>query len=59
MASKEKVSMSVGAIVLMLAVMLILTWICLVKYRGLESHARKILEKYRQRSRYDENKFTI
>ena len=49
----EKKTMSIGAIVIMLAVLLILTWICLVKYRGLEKHAKKILEKYRQRSRYD------
>lgn len=33
--SAEKVSMSIGAIIIMLAVMLILTWICLVKYLGL------------------------
>jgi uncharacterized membrane protein YkgB len=48
-----------GAIVIMLAVILILTWICLAKYRGLENHARKVLQKYRQSSRPDQNKLSI
>lgn len=39
----DKKTMSIGAIVIMLAVLLILTWICLGKYRGLEKHAKKIL----------------
>lgn len=51
--------MSIGAIVIMLAVIVILAWICVVKYRGLEDHARKILYKYQQRSRYNDNKFNI
>lgn len=56
--SAEKVSMSIGAIIIMLAVMLILTWICLVKYMGLENHARRVLDRYRQSNRYD-NRLTI
>lgn len=51
--------MSIGVIIIMLAVILILTWICLVKYRGLEMHARKIWEKYRNKSTYNQNKFTL
>lgn len=51
--------MSIGVIIIMLAVILILTWICLVKYRGLEEHARKILDKYRQKNTQNLNKFTI
>lgn len=40
---KQRTSMSLGIIVTMLLVLVILIWICIKKYGGLESHARKLL----------------
>jgi hypothetical protein len=57
--SREKLSVSVGVAVLMLGVLIILVWICLVKYRGMEGHAKVLLARYRQKKGVNDKRFTI
>ena len=46
--------MSLGIIVVMLAVLTILVWICVKKYNGLEEHARKLLDGHRTHETSDQ-----
>ena len=48
-AERSDISASVSIIIIMLVVLLMLIWICLKKYKKLESEAHRMLDEFRTR----------
>ena len=46
---KEDFSVSASIVVILIVVFLLIIWICLKKYKGLEREARKVLEAYKKK----------
>lgn len=48
-ADRSDVSVSISVVIILLVVLLMLIWICLKKYRKLESEARRMLDEFKNR----------
>jgi hypothetical protein len=46
---REDYGVSASIIVLLVLIFLVVIWICLKKYKGLEKEARKVLEVYKRK----------
>ena len=46
---KQDVNISASIVIILIAVFLLVIWICLKKYKGLEKEARKILDNYKKK----------
>lgn len=46
---KQDVNISASIVVILIVVFLLVIWICLKKYKGLEKEARKILDNYKKK----------
>lgn len=48
-AREEDVGVSASIVVILVTVFLLVIWICLKKYKGLEREARKVLQNYQNK----------
>lgn len=46
---KEDFSVSASIIVILIVIFLLVIWICLKKYKGLEREARRVLDAYKKK----------
>lgn len=46
---KQDVNISASIVVILLVAFLLVIWICLKKYKGLEKEARRILDNYKKK----------
>lgn len=46
-------SASISVVIILLVVLLMLIWVCLKKYRKLESEARRMLDEFKNRNSKD------
>lgn len=46
---KQDVNISASIVIILIVVFLLVIWICLKKYKGLEKEARKILDNYKKK----------
>lgn len=46
---KQDVNISASIVIILVLVFLLVIWICLKKYKGLEQEARRILENYKKK----------
>lgn len=46
---KQDVNISASIVIILMVVFLLVIWICLKKYKGLEREARRILDNYKKK----------